>query len=97
LHEKPQTPESEEAESESFEPRRKKVRCDRSGSEEADLQIALAKLDLDTDMPDAATLQHAYRQRMEEISNIAPDAEVADKCTDLTQAFRLVATHLELL
>ena len=97
LEEKPQTPEPEETESEGSEARRKRIRCGRSGSEEAELQIALTKLKLGTDMPDEATLDHTYREKMTEIANSVPGAELPDKCSELTQAFRLVKSHLGLL
>ena len=97
LDEKPQTPEPEETESEGSEARRKRIRCGRSGSEEAELQIALTKLKLGTDMPDEATLDHTYREKMTEIANSVPGAELPDKCSELTQAFRLVKSHLGLL
>ena len=90
LQEKPRTPEPEETET-------KRIRCDRSGGEEADLQIALFKLKLGTSLPDDATLENAYRERMTEIANIVPGEELPDKCNDLTQAFRLVKSHLGLL
>ena len=94
--EKPETFEREDTESERFEAQRRRTRCDRSGAAEADFQIALAKLKLDTDTPDEATLQEAYRQRMTEIEDIFCAEDLPDKCNDLTHAFRLVALHLEL-
>ena len=97
LQEKPHTPEPEETESEGLEARPKRIRCDRSTGEEADLQIALSKLNLGTGVPEVATLENAYRERMTEIANIVPGAELPDKCNDLTQAFRLVNSHLGLL
>ena len=95
LHEETQTSEPEESGNDPYEARRKKRRCDRNGSEEADFQIALAKLKVDADMLDIATLEHAYRRRMSVVSSTAPLTEVQDRLDDLTQAFRLVETHLD--
>ena len=87
----PKTPKGEDTESDRPEKRRKK----RTVAEETDFQIALARLKLDTEEPDMAMLENAYRQRMREISDIGTDEELPEKCNDLTQAFRLVAGHVD--
>ena len=61
--ERPRTVEFEDTESE----RRKKRRCDHSLGKEADLRIALARLDLLTDMPDTTMIENAYRQKMKDL------------------------------
>ena len=88
--ERPQTPEGEDTESERPEKRRKLT-----GGEEADLQIALARLKLDTDGPDMAMLENAYRQRMIDLKKNVPETELLDKCNEVTWAFRLVAAYVQ--
>lgn len=86
--ERPQTPELSETEGE----QRKRGRyheqsASASSSAEADLQIALARLNFD-EMPDMATLEYAYQQKMIEFPRSTPSAEIAAKGSELTWAFK---------
>ena len=87
----PKTPKGEDTESDRPEKRRKK----RTVAEETDFQIALARLKLDTEEPDMAMLENAYRQRMIDVKENVPETELLDKCNELTWAFRLVLPYVQ--
>ena len=89
------TPESKEPESSGHEERNKKTRRARSTSEEADFQIAVSILKLQTDVLDEATLHAAYRKQMADVDN-SNKAEVPGKCDKLTWAMHLISEQIGL-
>ena len=90
------SPSDEESDIEGREPRPKKIRLDRGANAEADFQIALAYLDLDTQTPSRAALKSAYKTRMNEIETDFSAEEALEQAAELTEAFRCIATHLDL-
>ena len=92
LHERPRTPEPEAM-------YRKRGRYDEqiattNNGAEADLQIALARLDL-LEMPDMATLEHTYKQKMLEMPQSLGGEDVNDKGSEVTRAFRHIANIIQ--
>ena len=94
--ERTQTPEREEPQRERPQMNRKRTRDLHITLEnEANLQIALARLKLETHMPDMAMLNAAYKQEMSYVSNTLPATELGNKARRLTWAFRFVEAHIE--
>ena len=94
--EKVRTPSDEESDIEGREPRPKKIRFDRGANAEADFQIALAYLNLETQTPSRAALKSAYKTRMNEIETDFSAEEALEEAAELTEAFRCIATRLDL-
>ena len=92
LHERPRTPEPESM-------YRKRGRYDTqiattNNGAEADLQIALARLDL-LEMPDMDTLEHTYKQKMLQMPQSLGGEDVNNKGSEVTWAFSHIVNIIQ--